>query len=137
MKMTLTKDWGAVESISVGEIKLCLHQSLVRLEVGCISRDPKLQLVISDLEVVTRTSDKSSKRTKPRKPKSSGSKPGKGKLMAAANMARFLSLSMRGLVVKVSFSQQYQINQEKIVHRWGTIATVAYPLFNLDVLFFG
>ena len=97
---------GAVESVSVSEIKLCLQQSLVRSDVGSLSRDPKLQLVISDIEVVTRASNKSSKKTKPRKAKSSRSKLGKGKLMAGANMARFLSLSVRGLVMKVSFCQQ-------------------------------
>ncbi|KAJ0735220.1 putative FMP27, GFWDK domain-containing protein [Helianthus annuus] len=94
---------GAVESVSVGEIKLCLQQSLVQLVGGgdFISKDPKLQLRISNLEVVTRVSAKSSKKTTPRKPKkSSGSKPGKGKVMAVANMARFLSLSIRDLVVK-------------------------------------
>lgn len=69
-----------------------------------MSRDPKLQLVISDLEVVTRTPDKSSKKTTTRKPKtskSSGSKLGK-KVMVVANMARFLSLSVKELIVKVS-----------------------------------
>ncbi|KAJ0518235.1 putative FMP27, GFWDK domain-containing protein [Helianthus annuus] len=94
---------GGVESVSVGEIKLCLQQSLVQLVGGgdFISKDPKLQLRISNLEVVTRVSAKSSKKTTPRKPKkSSGSKPGKGKVMAVANMARFLSLSIRDLVVK-------------------------------------
>ncbi|KAK1432241.1 hypothetical protein QVD17_09136 [Tagetes erecta] len=92
---------GAVESVSVGEIKLCLLNCLAKLGVDSISRDPKLQLVLSDLEVVTRISDKSSKKSTTRKPKkSSGSKPGKGKVMAVANMARFLSLSVRELAVK-------------------------------------
>lgn len=98
---------GAVESVSVGEIKLCLLNCLAKLGVDSISRDPKLQLVISDLEVVTRISDKSSKKSTTRKPKkSSGSKPGKGKVMAVANMARFLSLSVRDLAVKVCFCQK-------------------------------
>ncbi|KAJ9545445.1 hypothetical protein OSB04_025152 [Centaurea solstitialis] len=91
---------GAVESVSVGEIKLCLQQLLVRPDVESLSKDPKLKLMISNIEVVTRTPDKSSKKSKPRKPKSSKSKSNKGKLMAGANMARFLSLCVRGLVVK-------------------------------------
>ncbi|KAD4586171.1 hypothetical protein E3N88_23772 [Mikania micrantha] len=92
---------GAVESISVGEIKLCILKSLVKVGGDFISRDPKLQLLITNLEVVTRIYNKSSKQSTTRKPKkSSGSKPGKGKVMAVANIARFLSLSVRELVVK-------------------------------------
>ncbi|KAK7293662.1 hypothetical protein RJT34_16534 [Clitoria ternatea] len=34
---------GAVESVSISEIKLSLRQSLVKLGVGFMSRDPKLQ----------------------------------------------------------------------------------------------
>ncbi|KAK2371579.1 protein SABRE [Trifolium repens] len=49
---------GAVESVFVGEIKLSLRQSLVKLGVGFISRDPKLQVLICDLEVVMRPSNK-------------------------------------------------------------------------------
>ncbi|XP_071713691.1 protein SABRE-like [Rutidosis leptorrhynchoides] len=92
---------GAVESISVGEIKLSLRKSLVKLGFGFMSRDPKLQFVISDLEVVTRTPDKSLKKTTPRKPKkiSDGKKLGK-KVMVVAKMARYLSLSVRRLIVK-------------------------------------
>nr|XP_043614487.1 protein SABRE-like [Erigeron canadensis] len=94
---------GAVESISVGEIKLSLRKSLVKLGVGFISRDPKLLFVISDLEVITRTPDKSSKKATPQKPKksskSSASKQGK-KVMVVGNVARFFSLSVRELAVK-------------------------------------
>nr|GEU34142.1 protein SABRE [Tanacetum cinerariifolium] len=93
---------GAVESVSVGEIKLCLDKSLVKLGDGFISKDQKLKLVIRDLEVVTRTPDKSLKKTSPRKPKSSKSssgKPGK-KVMVVANMAKYLSVSVMELAVK-------------------------------------
>ncbi|KAK9070488.1 hypothetical protein SSX86_010890 [Deinandra increscens subsp. villosa] len=91
---------GAVESVSVGEIKLCLQKSLVKLGVDFISRDPKLQLLINDLEVVTRISDKGSKKSAPQKGKKSSGKQGKGNVMVVANIARFLSLSVRELVVK-------------------------------------
>lgn len=77
---------------------------MVNLGGDFISRDPKLQLLIADVEVVTRISDKTSKKPTSRKPKkSSGGKPGKGKVMAVANIARFLSLSVRELAVKVVF----------------------------------
>ncbi|GLT93704.1 hypothetical protein SLE2022_114820 [Rubroshorea leprosula] len=89
---------GAVESISVGEIKLSLRQSLVKLGVGIISKDPKLQVLICDLEVVMRSSSKSLPKDKSRKPHSSGR--GRGKWMVVANMARFLSVSITDMVVK-------------------------------------
>ncbi|KAL5714351.1 hypothetical protein ACHQM5_016327 [Ranunculus cassubicifolius] len=88
---------GAVESVFVGEIKLSLRQSLVKLGVGFISRDPKLQLLICDLEVVTRSSPKTAKKkAKSRKSRSAG----RGKWMLVANMARFLSVSVTELAVK-------------------------------------
>ncbi|KAJ4962833.1 hypothetical protein NE237_022772 [Protea cynaroides] len=89
---------GAIESVSVGEIKLSMRQSLVKLGVGFISRDPKLQLLICDLEVVVRSSSGSSKkaRSQTRKPRSAG----RGRWMIVANMARFLSVSITELVVK-------------------------------------
>ncbi|KAL0308108.1 UNVERIFIED_CONTAM: protein SABRE [Sesamum angustifolium] len=95
---------GAIESISVGEIRLSLRQSLVKLGVGFISRDPKLQVVICDLEVVIRSSQKSThkstqkstQKTKSKKSRSSG----RGKWMVLANMARFLSISLTDLVLK-------------------------------------
>lgn len=87
---------GAVESVSIGEIRLSIRQSLVKLGVGFISRDPKLQVLICDLEVVMRASSKISKKAKSRKSRKSG----RGKWMVVANMARFLSVSMTELVVK-------------------------------------
>lgn len=89
---------GAIESISVGEIKLSLRQSLVKLGVGFISRDPKLQILICDLEVCMRPSSKGRpKSSKPRRTRSSG----RGKWMVVANIARYLSVSITDLVLKV------------------------------------
>ncbi|KAM3342335.1 hypothetical protein P3S68_027301 [Capsicum galapagoense] len=87
---------GAVESVSIGEIRLSIRQSLVKLGVGFISRDPKLQVLICDLEVVMRASSKSTKKVKSHKSRKSG----RGKWMVVANMARFLSVSVTELVVK-------------------------------------
>ncbi|XVF64917.1 hypothetical protein PTKIN_Ptkin09bG0204900 [Pterospermum kingtungense] len=87
---------GAVESISVGEIKLSLRQSLVKLGAGIISKDPKLQVLICDLEIVLRPPSKSSKKAKSRKTRTSG----RGKWMVVANIARFLSVSITDLVLK-------------------------------------
>ena len=95
---------GPVESISVGEIRLSLRQSLVKLGVGFLSRDPKLQVLISDLELVMRPSGKGTQKTKTRiarsGSRSSGS--GRGKWMVLVNIARFLSVSVTDLVIKVS-----------------------------------
>ncbi|CAL5394798.1 unnamed protein product [Camellia sinensis] len=88
--------WGAVESVSVGEIRVRLRQPLVKLGVGFISKDPKLQVLICDLEVVMRPSGKSTQKSRSRRSRSSG----RGKWMVVANMARFLSVSINELVVK-------------------------------------
>lgn len=87
---------GAVESVSVGEIKLSLRQSLVKLGVGFISRDPKLQVLICDLEVVMRPSNKSPGKKKTRKSRASG----RGKWMIIGNIARYLSVFVTDLVLK-------------------------------------
>ncbi|CAL5391772.1 unnamed protein product [Camellia sinensis] len=73
---------GAVESVSVGEIRVRLRQSLVKLGVGFISKDPKLQVLICDLEVVMRPSGKSTQKSRSRRSRSSG----RGKWMVVANM---------------------------------------------------
>lgn len=88
---------GAIESISVGEIRLSLRQSLVKLGVGFMSRDPKLQVLICDLEIVIRSSKKGPQKARSRKSRSSG----RGKWMVLGNMARFLSVSISDLVLKV------------------------------------
>ncbi|KAJ0982380.1 hypothetical protein J5N97_010635 [Dioscorea zingiberensis] len=95
--VTLKFRKGAVESVSIGEIKLSLRKSLVKLGFSFISRDPKLQLLISDLEIVTRSSEKGIKKGKSQRVRSSG----RGKWMIFTNMARFLSVSVTELTVKV------------------------------------
>lgn len=55
-------------------------------------------MLICDLEVVMRPSSKSSKKTKTHKSRSSG----RGKWKVVANTARFLSVSVTDMVVKVS-----------------------------------
>ncbi|KAL3504883.1 hypothetical protein ACH5RR_034724 [Cinchona calisaya] len=91
---------GALESVSIGEISLSVRQSLVKIGVGIFSRDPKLQVLICDLEVVMRASNKSTYRKKTRKSRASGRVSGRGKWMVVANIARFLSVSVTELVVK-------------------------------------
>ncbi|KAF3662271.1 hypothetical protein FXO37_12543 [Capsicum annuum] len=59
-------------------------------------QDPKLQVLICDLEVVMRASSKSIKKAKSRKSRKSG----RGKWMVVANMTRFLSVTVTELVVK-------------------------------------
>ncbi|KAL6012637.1 hypothetical protein ACLOJK_003126 [Asimina triloba] len=91
---------GTVESISVGEIKLSLRKSLVKLGFSFISRDPKLQLLICELEVMVRSSGQKTtkaRKASPPKPRSAG----RGKWMVVANIARFLSVNVTELVVKV------------------------------------
>ncbi|CAI0545806.1 unnamed protein product [Linum tenue] len=91
---------GSVESVSVGEIRVSIRQSLVKLGVAFISKDPKLQLLISDLEIVLRPSIKgTSKKTRTRSGRSQKT-PGRGKWMVLANVAKFLSVSVTDLVVK-------------------------------------
>lgn len=93
---------GPVESVSVGEIKVSLRKSLVKLGAAFISRDPKLQVVINDLEIVLRPSVKGTEKPKPQKPKATKKRsPGKGKWMVVVNLARFLSVSITDLVLKV------------------------------------
>ncbi|CAB4267323.1 unnamed protein product [Prunus armeniaca] len=93
---------GAVESVSVGEIKLSLRQSLVKL-FGFISKDPKLQVLICDLEVVMRPSNRSTPKAKSRRdPSRRPRKSGRGKwMMVVANIARYLSVSITDLVLKM------------------------------------
>lgn len=97
---------GAVESISIGEIRLSLRKSLVKLGVGFLSRDPKLQVLISDLEIVMRNSSKSSRPSQKTRSRSSQRtrKSGRGKWMVVANMARFLSVSVTELAIRVSLA---------------------------------
>lgn len=91
---------GSIESLSIGEIKLSFRKSLVKLGFGFISRDPKLQLLISDIEVVIRPSPQSKKvnnASRVEKPRSAG----RGKWMLLSSIARFLSVSVTDFIVKV------------------------------------
>jgi len=88
---------GSVESVSIGEIKLSFRKSLVKLSFGVISKDPKLQLLINDLEIVTRSSSENKKIRKSAKPRSTG----KGKWLVTSSMARLLSVSVTDLIIKV------------------------------------
>lgn len=86
---------GIIHSISIGEIKLSLRKSLVKLGFSFISRDPKLQLLISDLEVIVRSSAPSTRRTKSHRPRGSD----KAKWMVLTNVARLLPISVNDLVL--------------------------------------
>lgn len=101
---------GSVETLSVGEIKLSFRKSLVKLGFGFISRDPKLQLLICDLEVVLRPlqqSKRGNKASKVEKPRSAG----KGKWMLLTSVARLLSISVTDFVIKVcAFGQEYIVS---------------------------
>lgn len=88
---------GTIYSVSVGEIKLSLRKSLVKLGFSFISRDPKLQLLISDLEVIVRSSAPSAKRSKSQRPRGTG----RAKWMVLTNVARLLSISVNDLIFKV------------------------------------
>ncbi|CAN6317258.1 unnamed protein product [Urochloa humidicola] len=88
---------GSVESVSIGEIKLSFRKSLVKLSFGFISKDPKLQLLINDLEIVTRSSSQNKKIRKSARPRSTG----KGKWFVTSSMARLLSVSVTDLIIKV------------------------------------
>ncbi|KAL8172011.1 hypothetical protein V2J09_023815 [Rumex salicifolius] len=93
---------GAIESISVREIKLSLRQCLAILGLGLLSKDPKLEVLICGLELVMRPPSEIKHKVKSRKPRSSGSSSsGKGKkLMALVNVARFFSLSVSDIALK-------------------------------------
>ncbi|OEL18536.1 Protein SABRE [Dichanthelium oligosanthes] len=88
---------GSVESVSIGEIKLSFRKSLVKLSFGFISKDPKLQLLINDLEIVTRSSSQNKKIRKSARLRSTG----KGKWLVTSSMARLLSVSVTDLIIKV------------------------------------
>lgn len=102
MKVISITFQGAVESISVGEIKLSPQKSLVEFGLSVISREPKLELLISEFEIILSSSAQSTKKKKKsqtRRPHSGG----KGKWMVFANFARFLSVHVIEINVKVCF----------------------------------
>lgn len=88
---------GPVASVSIGDVRLSLRRSLLNLGFGFAYRDSKLQILISDIEVVMRHAGKSAQKVKSQRSRTSG----RGKWMVLANMARFLSVSVTDLVVKV------------------------------------
>ncbi|KOM47515.1 hypothetical protein LR48_Vigan07g121900 [Vigna angularis] len=95
---------GGVESIYVGEIKLSFRRCLVDHGSGFSSWDPKLQLIICNLEVVTRPPIKSTevKKKKPKKSSgaSSGKGKGKGKWKTVSTIAKYFSLSVTNIALK-------------------------------------
>lgn len=97
---------GGIESIYVGEIKLSFRRCLVDHGAGFSSWDPKLQLIICNLEVVTRPPIKSTevKKKKPKKSSAAGSSgkgKGKGKWKTISTVAKYFSLSVTNIVFKV------------------------------------
>ncbi|KAK7275854.1 hypothetical protein RIF29_16980 [Crotalaria pallida] len=89
---------GAVESVTIGEIKLSLRNYLINLGVGFSSWDPKLQLLICNFEVVMGPSKKSPGKKKTRKSRSRVFS--RGKWIIISNVAKYLSLCVRDLVLK-------------------------------------
>jgi hypothetical protein len=95
-----------MESISIGEIKLIIKESLLDLGLILSSHKPIIELVISDISVAMRakspTQSAKKKKMKPPSKKKLGSSGGKGKkLMMLAKAARFLSLSVFNITFKV------------------------------------
>ncbi|XP_010545182.1 PREDICTED: protein KINKY POLLEN [Tarenaya hassleriana] len=89
---------GSIEYVSVGEFKVALRQSLVELCAGAFVQDPKVLFSICDLKIVMRPSNS---RKGPRNPKTRKSRSaGKGKLVLAANIARFFSVSVTNMVIQ-------------------------------------
>ncbi|KAK4274188.1 hypothetical protein QN277_017454 [Acacia crassicarpa] len=85
---------GAVESVYVGEIKLSLYWA------NYFSL-PKLQVLSCDLKCVFRSLKKGHGKTKRRKPHASSRSSGKKKwMMVVANIARYLSLCVRNVVLE-------------------------------------
>ncbi|CAJ2657974.1 unnamed protein product [Trifolium pratense] len=93
---------GPTESVSIGEIKLGLILSSVEHGANVGSWNPKLQLSIRNLEVVTRPTIKSSgkKSTGKSKSKSKTRSLSRGKWKTIVNIARYFSFSLTELVLK-------------------------------------
>ncbi|KAH9297125.1 hypothetical protein KI387_028807, partial [Taxus chinensis] len=88
---------GAVESIAIGEIKLSFRKSLVKLGQSMISRDPKLQLLLSDLEVVIRRPPGRKHTSGTQRTRSAS----RGKWMLITNTIKYLSVNVTELIVKM------------------------------------
>ncbi|KAJ4793688.1 Golgi-body localization protein domain isoform 1 [Rhynchospora pubera] len=96
---------GVMESISIGEIKLILKESLLDLGLTLSSRNSIFELVLSDFTIAMRskltTQSAKKKKSKPPNKKKPGSGGGKEKkLMMLAKAARFLSLSVINITFK-------------------------------------
>lgn len=100
---------GAVESIAIGEIKLSLRKSLVKLGCSMISRDPKLQLLLSDLEVVIRHPQDRKKMAVSQHSRSAR----RGKWMVVTNIIKFISVSVTELIVKMPKSS-FEVKELKL-----------------------
>lgn len=101
---------GAVESVYIGEIKLSLRKSLVKLGCSVISRDPKLQLLLSDLEVVIRhPQDRKKKMVVPQHSRSAS----RGKWMIITNIIKYISVSVTELIVKIPKSS-FEVKELKL-----------------------
>ncbi|KAL4180176.1 hypothetical protein AMTRI_Chr13g123910 [Amborella trichopoda] len=88
---------GGVESVFVGEVKISLRKSLVKLGWSFISKDPKLQVLITDLEIVLRRPEKTVKKVQHRKSQSAS----RGKWILITNVSRLVSISVTELTVKI------------------------------------
>ncbi|PKA48299.1 hypothetical protein AXF42_Ash020734 [Apostasia shenzhenica] len=96
--ITLKFKKGSIKYVSVGEVKLTFGRSLIKKRSCSIYSHMKLQLLICDIYIVTKTSGQSDRKQKSRGSKSKG----KGKLLRImANIARFFSVSVTDIVVKV------------------------------------
>lgn len=100
---------GAVESVSIGEIKLSLRKSLVKLGCSMISRDPKLQLLLSDLELVIRHPKDKKKIVVPQHSRSAS----RGKWMVITNIIKYISVSITELIVKIPKSS-FEVKELKL-----------------------
>lgn len=88
-----------------------------------MSRDPKLQVLICDLEVVMRPSNKSPGKKKTRKSRASG----RGKWMIVGNIARYLSVCVTDLVLKVHISIKLRCSACMVKYRLTLFSyTVVY-----------
>ncbi|KAK8919195.1 hypothetical protein KSP39_PZI021895 [Platanthera zijinensis] len=96
--ITLKFSKGTIDYISIGEIKLTLGRSLPKMGCRSMYSHLRLQLLICDLEVVIKKPELSNKKGKSQG--SNSSKKGK-LLLTIANITRFLSVSIKEIVIKV------------------------------------
>eukprot|EP01018_Ginkgo_biloba_P039836 Gb_21610 [translate_table: standard] len=115
---------GAVESLAIGEIKLSLRKSLVKLGCSVISRDPKLQLLLSDLEVVIRHPQRRMQKVVPHRNRSAS----RGKWMVLTNIVRYLSVSITELTLKIP-KATFEVKELKLdIFKDGTSSQLGVKL---------